>query len=578
MKPRINTSSVTSSRFGESLFRRIFKNSQESESVKGKSSDLPELQEVLGASSFLDQIQDLLNIGSTRSSRYKEYDTMDEDTLPSRSLDVFASLITMGEIDEDDTGSTYKVVTQNEEQSKLFESMEIRTNLRKNLFTKIRTLCKYGLNPQELIFQEYKGIVKLRPIKPDTFRFSDENNPHSGDYPYIQTNASGTPIAKFRPFQIVPLILNSDESRIYGKSLLEPVRKTWKILDVLEMAVVFRELNRAMQKWLWLIDCTGLSKEEARTYAKKIMSTYQKLRYVDSAGKLNLSQNIFKDFGDIALPTFDSKTQVDIKPLPTDPTQNSTGPGSVLSHYLSKFFGGIGIPNYYFSYEGIRQIRSATAMNYADVILAKTIYRIQTSIISDLWDIYRRESEFHGINDFDFKLQLPIVSTVDDLRKFQVMNLKIQIAQTLRINMKFVDDEWVFRFLAFSRKDTERLTEFRARIRSEEQRMLQAAADGVFLQPISTPGGDGPADPYDLQTAARDQRENPPPAPGEEDPFASAMNQLPPEERTLIQEKLTSERTFQALLRDFSIRKSMDDLSELQKMKEEKDKQQQQQP
>lgn len=548
-------------------------------------------------SEFMKYVQKLYSIDPARTAKYVDFESFDEDNPhASRALDVFASLITQGEVEEDET-TTFRVVTNNKQQEKIFEEFEKRTNLKGKIFSKVRTACKYGISPQEIVFSPYIGISRINPIHPKTFKIQDENRSiQDQEYPYVQLDESGKIYAKFKDFQILPLSVDSDEHRYYGRSILDPVRKTLKIIDVLETTLAFREINRAAQKWLWLVDCTGLDQESAASYCRKMMSTYAgKVKVVDSNGQLNLSRSPLNDMGDVALPTYKDGAQVDIRALTKDQSSASL---TVVQHFMSKFFGGIGIPSYYFSYEGAKQVRNASALTYNDVLLARIVYRYQSRIIADLWDMYKHESEFHGIEDEDFKIVLPLISTVDDLRRYQIMNLKIQVATALRTQLKLVDDEWIYNFLKFANKDVTKFKKFRNLVGAEEKKMMELAAQGVFIQPITT-SGNSEDSPYhidlpELQSASQlaqaetqsyisqtyQQVPSPDSVPTQGEsiiPGKSIFSKLNRngnvsiEERQLIQARLNSERTFQALLQSVRVKSILDDISVLGKMRLEHD-------
>lgn len=536
------------SAFATLLNNTIFSNTP----VGGRSTARP--PEPLSAAStsqqeFMDFIRQKMDVANTRGAKYHDYDKLDDQPLTSRALDIYASLITQGEVDEDETSSSFQIVAENPRQQKIFQDFETRLNLKHRLHSLVRTLCKYGMNPQEVVFKEFVGVERMRYIPAKLFKITDERLDIKGqEFPYSEIDDNGSTVQKFREFQIAAFRLDTDESRLYGRSLLEPVRRTSKIIDVLETALAFRELNRAMQKWLWLVDSTGLNPEEASAYVSRMMNQHQKPRYIDNTGNLNLSRNPMTDMGDIGLPVYKDGANVDIKPLASD---SGTGNLGVINHFLAKFFGGIGIPGHYFSFNINNSPRLATAYTYDDIMLARSVYKYQSALISTMYDVYLHESQFHGIEDDSFKLILPVMGTVDDLRKYQIMNLKIQIAQTLRINANLVDDDWVFKFLKFDKPDVAKFKSFRAVVRSEEQLKMQAAADGVFVSPTTTMGNPGDS-PFDVVTmAARQEAQGfaggapPPPAIGEQ---------------MLIQEKLQSERTFQELVRSQGIRNTLDDI------------------
>lgn len=536
---------------------------------------------------LLDFLKNQFEVKGSRKAKEKDYHELDAQPLPSRAIDIYASLITQGELEKGEESSTYEVVTKNPQQAQVFDQMEVRTNLKQSLYSKVRTSCLYGFGPQEVVFAQFRGISKIKPIRPThSLEYTDPGGDMDVDFPFKQVNDQGKNVAEFKKFQILPLKIGGDETRLYGKSILETVRKTTKIIDVLENSMAFRELNRAVQRWLWLIDSSGLTPDDAFNYVNRVMRQHLKPRYVDYRGNLNLSRSPLTDMSDIALPVQKDGAPVDVRPLPTDKAKSSL---DVLQHFMAKFFGGIGIPNYYFSFEGARQVRSVSALTYTDILLARLIFHHQSSITSPMWDMYYNESLFHGIEDDSFKLVFPILGTVDEMMRYQILKLKVDIANTLRVNLKMVDDDWVYNFLKFAQKDVERLRAFRLVVGQQEQNMLQRAADGVLIQPVVTWGND--PDPFDVITAVDRQfftQGQPPPAESSngnvtrikptipngiprrdsilmdtQSVVDASKRQVANAEMQLVQERLKSERTFQELLNNLEIRNTLENVNTL---------------
>ena len=539
---------------------------------------------------FMDFIKNELSVKGSRKAKYSDFDELDQSPLPSQALNIYASLVTQGEIEEGEESSTYRVVTKNQKQKEIFEDMENRTDIKRQLFGKVRSACKYGISPQEVVFKQFHGITKFQLIKPSSFHYTNPDGSTDTEYPYSQRGPMGEELAKFKKFQVCNFVIDGDESRIYGKSVLETIRKTSKIIDLLETSMAFRELHKAMQRWLWKIDSTGLDPQSAFEYSHKVMARHNKPRYIDANGNLNLARTPIADQSDIALPTYKDGADVGIEGLPRDNVAPSL---EVLQHFMSKFFGGIAIPNYYFSFEGKRQIRSVSALTYTDILLARIVFRLQSAITSPMWDVYNNESQFHGIEDDDFKLVFPVIGTVDELIRYQILNLKVTIANQLRVNMRMVDDDWVYSFLKFSEQDATRLKGFRELVKKNENQMIQDAADGVFIQPVTTWGVEGEDSAFDVITPAirqmidsgqlgEGQKEIIRAVPGKipaginekdsilprhKEVIDAASHKVEAAQMRLIQERMNSERTFQALLADSKISKALEDINELAKMR-----------
>jgi hypothetical protein len=247
-----------------------------------------------------------------RGERYSEFDQMEYTPEIASALDIYA--------DEMTTSSTLEsmmvVESPNEEIKEILNNLYFKIlNVEFNLFGWCRSMCKYGdfflyLDIDEKI--GIKNVIGLPGHEVERLEGEDETNPN---YIQYQWNSAGM---TFENWQIGHFrILGNDKYNPYGTSVLEPARRIWRQLTLLEDAMMAYRIVRSPERRVFKIDVGNVDPQDVEQYMQKIMTTMKRNQVVDpDTGRVDLRYNPLSIEEDYFLPVRGGASNSEISSLP----------------------------------------------------------------------------------------------------------------------------------------------------------------------------------------------------------------------------------------------------------------------
>jgi len=378
------------------------------------------------------------NFSYQKNELYADYETMDTDAIISSALDIYADESTM----KNEFDQVLTIQCQNENVQKILHNLFYDIcNVEFNLWPWIRNMCKYGDAFLKLDIAEGYGIVNVVPLS--SYEMTREEGEDMED-PYKVTFKQDGGMAQmdYQNFEIAHFRLLSDANFLpYGKSMIEPARKTWKQLTMMEDAMMIHRIMRAPEKRIFKIDVGNIPPNEVDTYMQGIIDKMKKVPYVDqTTGEYNLKfnmQNMMEDFY-----------------LPTRGGESGTGIESVsgldfnaiddIEYLRNKMMSALRVPKAFLGYD--EQVEGKATLAAEDIRFARTIERIQRIAISELTKIAIVHLYTQGFKDadlVDFELSLTTPSTVYEQEKIAIWQEKIRLATDIQ-GSKLLSDEWIY--------------------------------------------------------------------------------------------------------------------------------------
>ena len=179
-----------------------------------------------------------------RTERYVDFDQMEYTPEIASALDIYA--------DEMTTHSTLtpmlNIKCPNEEIKAVLDSLYHNVlNIEHNMFGWCRSMCKYGDFFLYLDIDEKYGIksaIGLPSNEVERLEGEDETN---SNYVQFQWNSAGM---TFENWQVGHFrILGNDKYAPYGTSVLEPARRIWRQLTLMEDAMMAYRIVRAPDRY-----------------------------------------------------------------------------------------------------------------------------------------------------------------------------------------------------------------------------------------------------------------------------------------------------------------------------------------
>ena len=166
-----------------------------------------------------------------RIERYADFEQMEYEPIIASALDVYADEMTTS----NDYNKLVSIKCPNEEIKDILENLYFGIlNIEFNLFGWCRSMCKFGDYFMYLDIDEEMGVrnaIGLPNGEIERLEGEDQSNPN---YIQYQWNSGGI---TFENWQVAHFrILGNDKYAPYGTSVLEPARRIWRQLILLEDA------------------------------------------------------------------------------------------------------------------------------------------------------------------------------------------------------------------------------------------------------------------------------------------------------------------------------------------------------
>jgi hypothetical protein len=387
------------------------------------------------------------NYQSSRTELYTDYEIMDMDSIIAAALDIYSDEATRkNEYDEiltiKSADETIKKVLEN-----LFYDI---LNVDFNLWPWIRSMCKYGDFYLYLDIREDIGIINVTPLSAyEVIREegTDPNNPY-----HVQFSIMGNNKNKYKNYEIAHFRLLTDSNFLpYGKSMLEPARKVWKQLTMMEDAMLIHRVMRAPERRIFKIDVGNIPPNEVDNYMQQIMNKMKKQPYIDQqTGDYDLKFNLMNMLEDFYLPVRGGASGTEIDTLSG---MEFTGIEDI-EYLKNRMLAGLKIPKAFLTFD--EGIAGKALLAAEDVRFARTIERVQRIVVSELTKIAVIHLFAQGYKNEDlvnFEIGLTTPSIVYEQELIALWKEKIELAKEIQ-DSKLLSEDWIYKHI-FKLSDNE---------------------------------------------------------------------------------------------------------------------------
>jgi len=414
----------------------------------------------------------LFKLDEDRLSHYKDYSDMDDDIVElSSSLDVHADFAVSGTteselyscvVDEKSAGTKLNAIND------AIAGLEKRTGLKDKVWFIVRKIVKYGDCFYEIVCSP-QSIVKLKPLPAETMYINTEDGIVNKEKPFYQVNEFGKPEVEFAPWEIVHFKIG-DELYGYKHSMLKRLRRTYRVLRMLEDTLVVTRVVRANQRGVYEIDVTGMSEREATRYIRKIQLINRRMPYFDSDGKLRYGDDPLKPQEDIYVPV----RKGGVSSFRVIEGDQNLGEITDVEHFHNKLFAGTKVPKAFLGFE--RDVNAKATLVQQNIAFAREVRRHRLSLIEGLKKIYMLEFLLAGVDPFSFawRFKFPPLGDPDEKVRWEIEELK---ASTLKLYSDMgvsIPTEWIIRnlFLNLSAEEADSLLDMMGASSEEEEKKI----------------------------------------------------------------------------------------------------------
>ena len=237
-------------------------------------------------------------------------------------------------------------------------------------------------------------------------------------------------------------LLGNDAFLPYGSSILEPARRIWRQLILLEDAMMVFRIVRAPARRAFYIDVGNVPPEEIQNYMEQAQASLKKSSIVDrNTGRIDLRYNPLSIDEDYFIPVRGGESGTKIDEVGG---QSITGETTDVEYIQKKLFAALKVPKAYLGYE--EGLGSKATLSQQDIRFARTIARIQRTVLAEmnkLAIIHLYCNGYSGEDLLDFNLQLSTPSTISQLQKLELIKTRFETATTVSGLTGGVDRRWI---------------------------------------------------------------------------------------------------------------------------------------
>lgn len=391
-----------------------------------------------------------LNYQTLRIQLYSDYEAMDTDPLIASTLDILADESTL----RNDMGEVLSIKSSDENIQRILYNLYYDIlNIEFNLWSWTRNMCKYGDFFLKLEISEEFGVYNVLPYTVyhmSRYEGMDKENPAKVQFMIDPDGLASSQDPNYIPnmnrqvilldnYEVAHFRLISDTNYLpYGRSFIEPARKIYKQLTLMEDAMLIHRIMRAPEKRTFFINVGQIPPNEVEQFMQKTINNIKKTPYIDpQTGDYNLRFNMMNMMEDFYIPVRggDATTRIDTtKGLDYDGTGD-------IAYLRDKMFAALKVPKAYFGFE--KDLTGKATLAAEDIRFARTVERIQRILESELTKIglvhlYAQGFKGESLTNFEIKLTNP--SIIFEQEKIALLKEKIDLARQMMETKLFPSD------------------------------------------------------------------------------------------------------------------------------------------
>lgn len=387
----------------------------------------------------------LWDLSPARLSKYTDYEEMDDEIVElSSALDIYADFITSSPAGEQ---AVYNIDIEDKDrkhEAKIVEDLETRLNLKEKVWFITRNIVKYGDAFYEIVASPHR-IVKFKYLPPkELFVNYKEDGKLNRKFPYIQKESMfGKEVAQFAPWEIAHFKV-SDIDYGVDYSILAKVRRTYKVLRMLEDTLLVTRIVRANQRAVYKVDVTGMSEAEATTYIRKLKLMNKRKLYFSSTGKLKAELDPLSPQEDVYVPVRKGGIGGDYTVVGGE---RHLGQITDIKHFHNKLFAATKVPKAYLGFE--KDVNAKATLIQQHIAFVKVVKRFRFTLSEGLRKFYRVGFLLRGVDPaaFNWKIKFPPIGSPDEEAVWRIEKLKADVIHTYGEMGVMLPIDWIVRRL-----------------------------------------------------------------------------------------------------------------------------------
>jgi len=393
-----------------------------------------------------------MNYQTLRIQLYTDYEAMDTESIIASALDIIADEATL----KNEAHEVLQIRSSDENVQRILYNLFYDVlNVEFNLWLWIRNMCKYGDFYLHMEIAEKFGVYSVTPLSVYDMIREEGMDPQNPSYVCFKIDpmviaAGGVNSRlkdrdgkiKFENYEIAHFRLLTDANYLpYGRSFIEPARKTYKQYVLMKDAMLLHRITRAPEKRIFYVDIGNLPPNEVDGYMERLKQKMKKTPYIDQqTGEYNLKYNHMNIMEDFYIPQrgANSNTKIDtLKGLEYNAIDD-------VNFLRDEMLAALKVPKAFFGFE--KDLTGKATLAAEDIRFARTVERIQRIVVSELYKIalvHLYTQGYDGATLTNFELSLTVPSIIYEQEKIMLWKEKIALAKDLT-DSKLVPSDWIY--------------------------------------------------------------------------------------------------------------------------------------
>lgn len=254
----------------------------------------------------------------------------------------------------------------------------------------IRATCKYGNEFMQLNIDSKNGVLGWRELPVHEMQRIENGivNPYSAGS-YLGTTSIETQFVweghndgiPFKSWQIAHFRLLKDSLYLpYGVSFLNKARRHWRMLSMMEDAMLLYRLERSIERRIFKVNVGAINEADVQAYLENFANTFKRAPMIDPmTGQVDLRKNFLDVSADYFIPVRSGQDPSSIETLA--PAQNPTSMEDI-EYMQNKVITALRVPKSYLNYTESQN--KGQNLSLLDIRFARVIMSIQQSILMEL--------------------------------------------------------------------------------------------------------------------------------------------------------------------------------------------------
>jgi len=353
------------------------------------------------------------------------------------ALDIYADEVVGG----DDRGKCFHVYSDNTNIKRALDELFYDVlNVEYNLRPWTRNLIKHG---DFFLYNEVLpeiGVINAQPIPVSEMEREegyDDKDPYAVRFKWLTRGN-----VHLENWQVTHMrILGNDMFLPYGTSTLEPARRIWRQLCMMEDAMLVYRVIRSPERRVFYVDVANVAPNDIPSYMEAVKSTLRSHSVIEkNSGRMDMRYNPLAIDDDYYIPVRGTQTGTKIETLAGGQHVTAT---EDVQYIQSKLFSALKVPKPYLNFD--ENLSSKATLAQSDIRFSRTIGGIQKIIIAEmnkLAMIHLYAKGFDGESLINFELKLSNPSSVAIQQKLELWASKAEVAGRLK-ETKLVDERWI---------------------------------------------------------------------------------------------------------------------------------------